>query len=130
MSIPGINLLELAFEVIGTQIIQYRKFKGRTQNSQFQYVNQYDEFFDLESSVQRIARDQYEQFNLDWQRNYVNVFASQDMVDIERDSAGDQFVYNGKLYQLESQGTWFFQDGWAVCMAVEIGRAPLIPEAP
>ncbi|MGQ4806650.1 phage collar protein [Escherichia coli] len=31
------------------------------------------------------------------------------------------------MYQLESQGTWFAQDGWATCLAVDIGLAPVVP---
>lgn len=121
--IPGINLLNVAFGLIGRQTIHYRKFDERTQNSQFQWVAGFSPFFDMDASVQRVSRSQYIQFNLEFQRNYVQVYASYDMIDLERDSAGDQFVYNGRLYQLESQGTWFAQDGWATCLAVDIGSA-------
>lgn len=124
------DLLEIAFEVIGTQIIKYRPNSGRVKNSQYQWVPAFGQFFDLEASVQRVPRRQYVEFNLEFQRNYVTVFASYDMIDLERDTAGDQFVYAGRLYQLESQGTWFAQDGWAVCMAVDIGVAPVIPDPP
>lgn len=127
MSVPGINLLSIAFELIGTQNIKYRKAMGRTQNSQFQWIPNFSEFFDLEVSVQRVPRRQYVQYNLEFQRQYVSVFASYDMIDLERDTSGDQFIYNGRLYNLESQGTWFAQDGWAVCMAVDIGPAPPVP---
>lgn len=125
--IPGINLLSEAMGIIATQTIGYRKFSGRVLNAQRLWVTSYENdgaFTAMEASVQRIPRHQYVQFNLEFQRNYVNVFASLDMVDLDRDQSGDQFVYNGRLYQLESQGTWFAQDGWAVCMAVDIGPAP------
>lgn len=122
--IPGIDLLDVAFSVIESEIIRYRKYGDRTKNAQFQYVATYEPLFDMEASVQRVRRDQYVQFNLNFQRNYVQVFASYDMVDLERDSAGDQFIYKGNLYQLESQGSWFAQDGWATCLAVNIGKAP------
>jgi hypothetical protein len=127
VSIPGIDLLSVAFEVIGTQIINYRINTGREKNDQFQWVPKFDPFFDLEASIQRVPRRQYVQYNLEFQRNYVTVFASIDMIDLQRDTSGDQFIYGGRLYQLESQGTWFAQDGWAVCMAVDIGIAPVIP---
>lgn len=127
MSVPGSNLLAQAFAVIGTQIVNYRQFEGRTKNEQFQMVSSYGAFFNLQTSVQRVRRSQYKEYGLDFQRQYVTVFACLDLVDIQRDSAGDQFVYNGKLYQLENQGTWFAQDGWAVCMGIEIGLVTINP---
>ena len=125
--IPGSDLLADAFDVIGTQVIRYREFNTRTKNAQFQWVTGFGPFFDMEASVQRVPRSQYVQFNLEFQRNYVQVYASHDMVDLDRDAAGDQFTYNNRLYQLESQGTWFAQDGWAACLAIDIGPAPVEP---
>lgn len=119
--IPGSNLLGEAFDVLGTQIISYRNFQSRIQNSQFQFISQFSAPADLESMVQRVPREQYVAFGLEWQRNYVKVFAPYDMIDLDRDHAGDQFIYRRRLFQLESQGTWFEQDGWAVCLAVDIG---------
>lgn len=123
--IPGINLLNIAAGVIGQQTIQYRKFLSRALDDQGIWVSAFGEYFPLRSSVQRVKRTQYIQFNLEFQRNYVQVFAPFDMIDLDRDTSGDQFGYNGRLYQLESQGTWFAQDGWASCLAVDIG--PFVP---
>ncbi|WYC18583.1 putative structural protein [Pseudomonas phage vB_PaeM_H24-1] len=123
--IPGANLLRMAFGVIGTQIVKYRKFEQRVKNDQAQYVSMFEEPFDLAASVQRVRRDQYVQFNLEFQRNYVLIFANFEMVDLDRDVAGDQFLWTGRVFQLESQGSWFYQDGWGVCLAVDIGAAKL-----
>ncbi|ACE73747.1 hypothetical protein [Pseudomonas phage Poseidon] len=125
MVIPGANLLRMAFSVIGTQFVQYRKFEQRTKNSQAQYVSVFGEPFQLAASIQRVRRDQYVQFNLEFQRNYVMIFANFEMVDLDRDLAGDQFIWTGRVFQLESQGSWFYQDGWGVCLAVDIGTAKL-----
>lgn len=122
--IPGSNLLAEAFALIGTDFIPYRKFVSRAKNSQFQQVSVFSDWTDVEMSVQRVPRSQYIQFGLEFQKNYVTAFASENMVDLTRDTAGDQFVYAGRLYQLESQNTWFAQDGWSMCMAVDIGIAP------
>lgn len=121
--IPGANLLRMAFGVIGTQIVKYRKFEQRVKNDQSQYVSMFGEPFDLAASVQRVRRDQYAQFNLEFQRNYVMIFANFDMVDLDRNMACDQFLWTGRVFQLESQGSWFYQDGWGVCLAVDIGAA-------
>ncbi|ATI16228.1 structural protein [Pseudomonas phage vB_Pa-PAC3] len=115
----------MAFGVIGTQIVKYRKFEQRVKNDQAQYVSMFEEPFDLAASVQRVRRDQYVQFNLEFQRNYVMIFANFEMVDLDRDVAGDQFLWTGRVFQLESQGSWFYQDGWGVCLAVDIGAAKL-----
>lgn len=123
--IPGANLLRMAFGVIGTQVVKYRKFEQRVKNDQAQYVSMFEEPFDLAASVQRVRRDQYVQFNLEFQRNYVMIFANFEMVDLDRDVAGDQFLWTGRVFQLESQGSWFYQDGWGVCLAVDIGAAKL-----
>ncbi len=123
--IPGANLLRMAFSVIGTQLVQYRKFEQRTKNSQAQYVSVFGEPFQLAASIQRVRRYQYVQFNLEFQRNYVMIFANFEMVDLDRDLAGDQFIWTGRVFQLESQGSWFYQDGWGVCLAVDIGTAKL-----
>mgnify|MGYP001563473218 FL=1 len=126
---PGSDLLDIAFGLIGTQIIHYRNFESRVKNAQFQWVPAFGEFFEMEASVQRVPRSQYIKFNLEFQRNYVQVYASYDMIDLDRDTTGDQFTYNKRLYQLESQGTWFAQDGWATCLAVDIGTSPELPHA-
>ncbi|XAO36902.1 head protein [Pseudomonas phage WP1] len=48
----------MAFSVIGTQLVQYRKFEQRTKNSQAQYVYLPGEPFQLAASIQRVRRDQ------------------------------------------------------------------------
>lgn len=122
--IPGSNLLLEAFALIGTDEVPYRPFVSRDKNSQFQFVSTFGPWQDVEMSVQRVPRSQYIQYGLEFQKNYVTAFAPEDMTDLGRDTAGDQFVYGGRLYQLESQNTWFVQDGWSMCMAVDIGPAP------
>lgn len=119
--IPGANLLGEAFGLIAQQVVLYRQFNGRTKNDNFEYISSFTAPFELESSVQRVPRQIYKDFDLDFQRNYVNIFAMEDMLDLERDQAGDQFIYNFRVYQLESQGTWFAQDGWAKAMGIDIG---------
>ncbi|ATW57887.1 hypothetical protein CNR33_00041 [Pseudomonas phage tabernarius] len=121
--VPGSNLLNQAFTSINQQNVLYRAFSGRTLNSQRQYISGFAEPGGFRCSVQSVDRSQYVQFGLEFQRNYVELFASLDLVDLERDSAGDQFIYAWRIYQLESQGTWKEQDGWANAMAIDIGKA-------
>ncbi len=120
---PGSNLLEQAFASMNQQNILYRSFSGRTLNSQRQYITSYEEPYGFLCAVQAVERSQYIMFGLEFQRNYVELFASLDLVDLERDSSGDQFIYAWRVYQLESQGTWKQQDGWASAIAIDIGKA-------
>lgn len=131
---PGDNLLSIALSLITPQEIIYRKNGVRALNAARQWVTTFGEPFYLMASVQRVPRKKYVQYGLEFQKNYISVYASVDMIDLERDTTGDQLVYGGRTYQLESQGTWFLQDGWALCQAVDIGPAmfavPEVPPAP
>ena len=128
MAIPGSNLLRQANKLIRFQTIQYRRSAGRVQNEVKQWVSAFNPSFDLKASVQMVPRAHYTQFGLDFQRSYVKVFAPINIVDLERDSTGDQLVWGGRTYQLESQNTWFLQDGWASCLAVDIGKAEIFSQ--
>lgn len=49
------------------------------------------------------------------------MFVAADVVDIARDTSGDRVVFNGRLYQFESQTSWFFTDGWVGILAIDVG---------
>ena len=57
---------------------------------------------------------------LDMQRAYVNIFAPQNMVDIARDVAGDQFQFQGITYNAISATKWYGIDGWAQVLAIMV----------
>ena len=120
---PGSNLLNQAMTAIASQTVLYRKYSSRVLNSQRQYMSAFSEPFPFKGSVQRVPRTQYIEYGLEFQRNYIKIFASLNMVDIDRDASGDQFIYGMRVFQLESQGTWKQQDGWALALAVDIGAA-------
>lgn len=122
MSNPGSNLLLRAKRLIKFSTVDYFAFKGRTLNAVKQWVPEFEDMFKLSASVQAVQRDTYTQYNLDFQRNYLRIYAAHNIIDLERDSSGDRFIYNGRLFQLESQFTWWHEDGWDRCLAVEIGK--------
>jgi hypothetical protein len=119
--IPGSNLFLRASKLISRNPINYWPYLSRVKNASRQWVSTFGPVQVIYASVQAVSRDTYVQLGLDFQRNYVTVFAAINVVDLVRDSSGDQFVFDGKIYQIESQNTWFLRDGWAECMAVEIG---------
>jgi hypothetical protein len=120
MRVPGGNLLKSARRLIKFESVQYFQTTGREKNAARQYVGTYAAGVPLSCSVQSVDRAKYTQLGLSLEKFYVQVWASMNMVDIQRDSSGDQFIYDGALYQLADGRTWFKQDGWASCFAVRI----------
>ncbi len=122
--IPGSNLLRSALRLIKPTQILYLQATGRTQNAVKQFVATFADPVPLMASVQAVNRDTYNELGLDFQKNYIKVFASKNIVDLGRDTSGDRLIFNGKLYQIESQVDWFVMDGWASCLAVYVSPAP------
>lgn len=120
MATPGSNLLKRARKLIKFQSIQYYKSTGRTLNAARQYVDSWGAAEPLSASVQAVNKTRYAQFGLDFAKFYVQVWASLDIIDLQRDSSSDRFLHNGDLFQMENGQTWFEQDGWAQCLAVRI----------
>lgn len=123
MRIPGVNLYRVATKVIGRQPIQYYMCKGRTLDKMRNYVTTYEEPITLLASVQAVLRNQYVELGLELQKNYVKIWVDKDIVDLDRDASGDYFVFGGKTYKMEDETTWFDQDGWTTCLAVEIKQS-------
>jgi len=122
LTTPGSNLLLQAGRLIRFTPIDYYAFNNRVLNRARQWVTGFDPVKTVYASVQAVPRNSYIQYGLDLQKNYVKVYAAMNIIDLERDSSGDRFIYNGKLFQLESQYTWWHEDGWDKCIAVEIGK--------
>lgn len=122
--IPGANLFRAATRIIATSTIQYLKANGRTQNSARQFIASFDAPEPLQASVQAVSRNKYQQLGLDFQKRYIKIFAAQDIIDLGRDTSGDRIIFNGRLYELNSETDWFVVDGWASCLAADVGPAP------
>lgn len=121
--IPGSNILLQAMRLIKPTTVQYFRTTGRTQNTARQWVPSFADPIALQASVQAVNRASYENLGLDFQKNYIKIFAAIDAVDIERDSSGDRFIFNGRFYQMDSQNSWFAIDGWMSCLAIDVGPA-------
>jgi hypothetical protein len=127
MLIPGANLLNLAHRLISWQKVKYFVTTGRTLNAAKQWVATYDAGKDISCSIQAINRSTYVAMGLDFNVLAVNIFAPLNLIDLQRDSSGDQFEYNGDRYKMANGQNWFEQDGWATCMAVRIGPVVAAP---
>lgn len=119
--IPGSNLFIAASRLIQPTPIQYYSFANRAVNAARQWVPSYAAPVTLQASVQAVPRNSYQKLGLDFQNNYVKVFAAANIIDLGRDTSGDRFVFDGNLYQIESENSWFLRDGWASCIAIELG---------
>lgn len=121
--IPGSNLLKTALSVIATQTISYLRYSGRTLNAARQEVPTYQAAINLKGSLQPVPRHRYEQFGLNLQKSYYTFYASADVIDLARATAGDKFTYDGKTFQVESNNDWYAVDGWKGILACQINVA-------
>lgn len=117
---PGQNLLKRASRLIKFLPISYYKSTGRALNDARQYVPTFGAAETISASVQAVNKVRYAQMGLDFAKFYVQVWASLSIIDLQRDSSADRFIWNGDLFQMENGMTWFAQDGWAQCLAIRI----------
>lgn len=125
MGVPGSNLLNQAFRVIARNTVIYYQFAARSKRPDGVLVPTYVPPQSITGSVQAVPRNLYQQNGLDFNRDYVTFYTTTQMMDVEREKSGDQFMYNGQLYQCLSNNNWFGQDGWVGVLAVRTdGEAP------
>lgn len=118
--IPGSNILNMAMRIVGKQSFDYYAFLSRTPNSVGQDIATYASPVTLQGSVQAVPRTLYQQYGLDFQRNYINIYASQTIIDVSRDVSGDQILFNGNTYQCVSVTPWNAIDGWNAVLCVQL----------
>lgn len=126
MDVPGSDILDLALSAINSTPFQYYSFKARATNAVAQYVSTYNAPLTLTGSVQAVPRNIYQVNGLDFQKNYLKLYVSKNVIDVSRDTSGDMIVYNGFNYQVLSITPWHSIDGWVEIMAVQVPNAPLI----
>ena len=119
--IPGSNLLAFAFSMITPQPFGYEPFLGRVNNAVGLYESSYGELQTLMGSIQAVSRRVYQDYGLDFQKNYVTIYVSKNVIDVTRDTSGDRATINGRLFQIISQTDWFNIDGWVSFLAVDVG---------
>jgi hypothetical protein len=118
--IPGANILSMALSVIGRSSFSHLAFASRTPNEIGQDVTKYDAPVTLQGSVQPVPKNLYQQYGLDFQREYINVYVSKDVLDVTRDVSGDMIEFNGNSYQCLSITPWVAIDGWSAVLCVQV----------
>lgn len=137
---PGSNLLEDAFLAIDPLEIQWMRYRDRTLSEAGMWITGYDDPVPVEASVQAVNRSRYLQMGLDFNKNYVMLYLSQDVLDLQRDSAPDRFILpDQRVYQVVSETDWFGEDGswatgingWTAVLVVKLSKAEagVIPNA-
>lgn len=119
--IPGQNLLNMALTLIAKQAVIYYRYNSRTSNSVGQDITVYDNPLTMYGSFQAVPRKLYELYGLDLQKKYNTFYTSNNILDVNRDVSGDQIVYNGRRFQVESDIDWYAQDGWKGVLCIDIG---------
>jgi hypothetical protein len=119
--VPGSNLLIRALQLIASQTISYYRFISRSLNSVGQDITLYADPVTLYGSFQAVDRKLYDQYGLDLQKSYYTFYSSSNISDIGRDVSGDQLIFGGQRFQVESNNDWFKVDGWkgVLCVAIQ-----------
>jgi len=120
MGVPGSNTLNAAFRLIRKTKVLYYKALTPTVDAVGRKVNVYEAPVEIYGSLQPVKRNLYQEYGLDFSKNYANFYASFDFLGVERDGSGDKIVYNGQSFQILSVQDWFSVDGWKVALLVKI----------
>lgn len=120
MSIPGINLLSDALQVINKQNFVYYANSGRSINSSGILVPVFSDGVTLSGSVQPISSKEKNQMGLNLKDVYIKVYASLDFLDYNRGVSGDELSYGGDRFKVVSADNWYGQDGWKKIIAMKI----------
>lgn len=123
MSIPGSNLLNMAFSLIAAQRVGWRAYLGKIKNPAGVQVATWADPVDIFGSFQPIDSKLLQQYGLDMTKSYVTFYASQGFTDVERDKTGDRLIYGGEVYQIESKCPWLLQDGWSRVLCIKVTNA-------
>lgn len=118
--IPGFNILDMALSVIATQTVAYYQYSGRALNNVGQDVNTFAAPIFIDGSLQPVPRQLYQQFGLDFSKDYQLFYVSKNILDLNRDVSGDQIVFDSQRYQCEQNVEWFAQDGWVAVLCCRI----------
>lgn len=110
----------MALRVIARQSFQYYRTNGRTVASNGQYVTAYNSPVCTSGSAQPMPRELNQNYGLDFNQHGFKFYAARDVIDVGRDVAGDQIVFEGKYYQVLSSTPWRGIDGWNEIVCVEV----------
>ena len=111
--IPGVNLLHMAMGILGNQSVEYIRYEGAQTLANGIKTEVYSDPVTVEEgSVQPIPKSNYRENGLNFSREYVTWWVSMDVLGLDRDFSGDLIVWNNKKWKVDSDISWYEQDGW------------------
>ncbi|MNE52820.1 hypothetical protein D3C80_1475120 [compost metagenome] len=60
-------------------------------------------------------------------KRYIQIYVSDDVNDLTRDTTGDKVHFNGREYSITSALDWFAIDGWVGLLCVDVGPVGVAP---
>ena len=123
-----INLLAAALTLIPPVSVQWYKATGRTRNALGNWIVTYAAPVTLRGSFQPLEKAKYEALGLDMNKHYFVLYASADLIAVERGTSGDYIVHQGTKYQFEDVADWLYYNGWRGVVCVDIGPYVAPPE--
>lgn len=121
--IPGINLLNVALGVIGSQPVTYFRDTGKSvtlPNGVVQPGYAAGEPV-LKCSVQAVPRDTADRRGLDTSSDYIEWYVPRLVIGPGRNAAGDEIEWDNRRWKIVGQyENWATQDGWCCGMFQEI----------
>jgi len=121
--ILGSNILEDALELIDRQFIQYYKFISRSLNDVGEWIDVFADPVQIEGSFQPVPRTLYEQYGLDYSKDYVTFFSLANVKEFDRDVSSDQIYFGSDQYNCQSTTKWYQIDEWVEILCVRINNA-------
>lgn len=117
-----INLLATAQTVIGKQEYLLRTYIGRTKNAAGYQVSEFGFPCKMSGSVQPVKATQYQSMGLDFKKAYIKIYDVNLIEAMQRNSNADQVIYDGYLWQVAEDTSWFLSGGWNYVMCVRLGK--------
>jgi hypothetical protein len=117
-----INLLATTQTVIGKQDYQLRQYTGRTRNTAGYYVSTFSAPTVMAGSVQPIKATQYKSMGLDFKKAYIKIYDVNLIKVISRETNSDQVIYDGYLWHVAEDTSWFLSGGWNYVMCVRLEK--------
>lgn len=118
--IPGSNILGLALSVINPQLMQWRAFVSRDENSVGDTIAVFADAVEFFGSMQPVNKALYQQLGLNLAKNYQTLYVKGDIQPVARDRDGDLILFNGRTFQCESDRDWSGVGEYRKILCVEI----------
>ena len=115
------NLLNIAAKVIPQQKAQWYQFQDREADDLGKWINRYKEPVPISGSWQAVDTRDIKNMGLDLAKVYRQLYTSHYIKGVNRGSAPDYVVFNGKRYEVVGDADWYVQDGWKGLVCIEAG---------